>query len=468
MSQFTNLKNSPLKNVLYLSEKTTMKKHLILLLLLLNLTFIPSAFCQKKPTINNAFTDRIFNGQGYQPASSLKWKFKTDGKIFSSPVAKNGIVYIGSEDGFLYAVEENSGKTKWKFKTNGAIHSTPGIFENTIFFGSFDGNYYAVNTQNGKLIWKFKTGGEHWFGEKGIFGLKPETQYMEDLWSFYLSSPVVYKKEKQAVVLFGSSDGNVYSLDAKTGSLKWKFKTNGPVHGTPVIDQNKIYVGGWDAVLYALNIDTGKEIWRFATGTKPGFKGIQSSVAVADGKVFFGAREPFFFALEAETGKLVWKYDAENSWVLSTAVIQNNTVYVGTSDTYALLALDTRNGAEKYRFKTNGYIYDSPAIAGSTIYFGDFTGNFFSLDLLSNGKKSKTISTENRKQFAASVLKNDLLDSGHAAHYADLSVYENNKKAMDELYKLGSIVSSPFISNNTVYFGSADGYLYAYNLEKES
>lgn len=444
-----------------------MKKHLILPLLLLNLTFIPSAFGQKNTTINNAFTDRVFDGQGYQPTSDLKWKFKTDGKIFSSPIAKDGTVYIGSEDGFLYAIEEKSGKTKWKFKTNGAIHSTPGIYGDSVFFGSFDGNYYAVNSQNGKLIWKFKTGGEHWLGENGRFGMQPATQYMDDLWSFYISSPVVYEKGKKAVVLFGSSDGNIYSLDAKTGGLKWKFKTSEPVHGTPVIDKDKIYVGGWDAVLYALNIETGKEVWRFATGTKPGFKGIQSAVAVADGKVYFGAREPYFFALDAETGKLLWKYDAENSWFLSTAVIQNNTVYVGTSDTYALLALDAKTGAEKYRYKTNGYVYGSPGISGNTVYFGDFTGNFFSLDLLSNGEKSKVVSTENRKQLATSTLKNDLLDFSYTGRNADLSLYDNCKKVMDDFYKLGAIVSSPFISNKTVYFGSADGYLYAYNLEEE-
>lgn len=447
-------------------RKNPMKKQLLPFVLLFLFIFSHSAFSQNNSSANNAFTNRIFDGKGYQPLGDLKWKFKTEGKIFSSPVAKNGVVYIGSEDGFLYAIEEKSGKTKWKFKTNGAIHSSPDIFENIIYFGSFDGNYYAVNIQNGKEIWKFKTGGEHWMGENGRFGMKPETQYMDDLWSFYLSSPVVYQKGKQATVLFGSSDGNIYSLDAKTGSLKWKFKTNEPVHGTPVIDEDKIYIGGWDAVLYALNIETGKEIWRFATGTKVGFKGIQSSVAVADGKVYFGAREPYLFALDAKTGKLIWKYDAENSWILSSAVIQNNTVYVGSSDTYALLALDAKTGAEKYRVKTSGYVYDSPAIAGNTIYFGDFTGNFFSLDLLSNGKKFNVVSTENRKQFASHTLKNDLLDFNYAGHDADLSLYDNSKKVMDEFYKLGAIVSSPFISNNTIYFGSGDGCLYAYHLEK--
>ena len=444
-----------------------MKKSLILILLSVNLFFNNSAFSQKDNSkIINAFSDRVFIGKGYQPLGSLKWKYKTDGKIFSSPITKNGVVYIGSEDGFLSAIEEKSGNLKWKFKTNGAIHSSPSLYENIIYFGSFDGNYYAVNTKNGKLIWKFKTGGEHWLGEVGLGGMKPETQYMEDLWDFYLSSPVVYENEKSAFVIFGSSDSHIYSVDAKTGDLKWKFKTNGPVHGTPVIDKNKIYVGGWDATLYALEAESGKLIWQFQTGTKTGFKGIQSSVAVHDGKVYFGAREPFFFALNADTGKLVWKYDAENSWILSSATIKDNIVYVGTSDTYALLALDAKTGTEKYRFKTNGWTYSSPVIAGNTIYIGDFTGNLFSLDLLSNGKKFNLTSTENRKQLASSILKNDLLDSGYTAQNTDLSIYDNNKKMMDQFYKLGSILSTPFISNNTIYFGSADGYLYAYNLQK--
>lgn len=444
-----------------------MKKPLILLLFLSNIIFYNSALSQNNNSkIINAFSNRFFEGKGYQPLANIKWKYKTDGKIFSSPIAKNGIVYIGSEDGFLYAIAEKNGDLKWKFKTDGAIHSSPSIFENTLYFGSFDGNYYAINATTGKEIWKFKTGGEHWIGEIGMWGFKPETQYMEDLWDFYLSSPVVYQNKKIAFVLFGSSDGTVYSVDAKTGDLKWKFKTNGPVHGTPVIDKNKIYIGGWDATLYALNIESGKEIWQFTTGTKTGFKGIQSSVAVSDGKVYFGAREPFFFSLDAETGKLLWKYDAENSWILSSAAIKDDLIYVGTSDTYALLALDAKTGVEKYRFKANGYVYSSPAIAGNTAYFGDFTGNFFSLDLLSNGKKSNFVSTENRKQFAASTLKNDNLDFGFAAQNEDLYVYDNNKKVMDQFYKLGSIVSSPFINNNTIFFGSADGYLYAYNLEK--
>ncbi|WP_281633177.1 PQQ-binding-like beta-propeller repeat protein [Flavobacterium luteolum] len=442
-----------------------MKRNFTSLLLYFFLIFTSNAFSQNE-TIN-AFTNRIFDGKGYQPLTNLKWKFKTEGKIFSSPIAQNGTVYIGSEDGYFYAVDEKSGILKWKFKTNGAVHSSASLYNDIVYFGSFDGYYYAVNAKTGKEIWRFKTKGEHWYSEIGMWGMKPSDLLMADLWDFYLSTPVVYVDHNSALAIFGSSDGNLYAVDAKNGSLKWNFQTKAAIHSTPVLEKNTVYFGGWDSVFYALDCKTGKEKWKFSTEIKTGFTGIQASATVHDGIVYFGARDPYLFALDAETGKVIWKYNAENSWILSTAVVKDNILYVGTSDTYALLALDAKTGKEKYRFKGNGYIYSSPAIAGNTIYFGDFTGNFFDLNLLSNGKESNIIPTENRNKYAGSTLKNNLLDFGFVTKQADLSSYAENQKVMCEFYKLGSIVSSPFISNNIIFYGSADGYLYAYNLRKE-
>ncbi|WP_268846545.1 PQQ-binding-like beta-propeller repeat protein [Flavobacterium aestivum] len=444
------------------------KSFIVIILSLFLITSSSSVFAQlEKNTTISAFQDRVFNNDPkYKPLGNQKWAFKTNGKIFSSPIVQNGIVYIGSEDGFLYAIEEQSGKLHWKFKTGGAVHSSPVIFKNLVYIGSFDGNYYAIDTKNGHLKWKFKTGGENWFGEKGSLGMKPLDMYMDDLWDFFLSSPVINLEEENPSLFFGSSDGNVYALNALTGELKWTFKANGSIHCSPVLYKNSLYIGSWDANLYAIDAETGKERWRFETGRKSGFTGIQSTVAVANDMVYFGARDPFFFAVNAETGKLVWKYNAASSWILSSAVVVNNVVYVGTSDSYLLLGLDAKTGTELFKFKANGYIYSSPAIAGKTAYFGDFTGNFFALNIESSGKEWNSFSTENRKLFAPGILNNDLLDFRYAAKGSNISLYSNNKKVMDEFYKLGPIVSSPFVANNTVYFGSADGNCYAIELQK--
>jgi outer membrane protein assembly factor BamB len=54
--------------------------------------------------------------------------------------------------------------------------------------------------------------------------MKPADLYMEDLFDFFLSSPVIGDQGSSPLLYFGSSDGNLYALDAKTGLLKWKFK----------------------------------------------------------------------------------------------------------------------------------------------------------------------------------------------------------------------------------------------------
>jgi outer membrane protein assembly factor BamB len=59
---------------------------------------------------------------------------------------------------------------------------------------------------------------------------------------------VVYKD----AVYCGSVDGHIYSLDYKTGRLRWKYKTEGAITGSPVISNDILYVGSNDHTVYAL------------------------------------------------------------------------------------------------------------------------------------------------------------------------------------------------------------------------
>jgi outer membrane protein assembly factor BamB len=160
----------------------------------------------------------------------LKWKFKTNGKVFSSPAISNGIAYIGSEDHSLYAIDTKTGKRIWEYCTGGAVHSSPSVNKNVVCFGSYDGYYYALNARTGKLLWKFKTGGEKKVGAKGLWTMQPKDEYMDDLYDFFLSSPIF--SANASTVYFGSSDGKLYAVSAATGKLKWSFKTGGLIHTT--------------------------------------------------------------------------------------------------------------------------------------------------------------------------------------------------------------------------------------------
>lgn len=414
----------------------------------------------------------VYPVKEYKDFGNVKWKLKTGGKIFSSPALLNGVAYIGSEDKNLYAVDVVSGKTIWKFKTQGAVHSSPAVYDNVVYFGSYDGYYYAVDATGGKEKWKFKTEGEKRVGAKGLWTMKPSDLYMEDLYDFFLSSPIVNMDSSDGIVYFGSSDGNLYALDAQTGSLRWKFKTGGIIHSSPALFDGVVYIGSWDTYLYAIDAKTGEQKWKFKTGDHPGvhlLEGIQASPAYYDGMVYLGARDGYFYAIKASTGEMAWKYSADNSWIVTTAAAKDDVVYFGTSDSYLFIAVDAKTGIEKFKFKAHGYVYSSPAIVNNTAYFGDFTGAIYAIDLASGAQFWHTTNTSSSSRNGKKVLNaiGDL-DFAYAAAGDDASMYATGAKVMDKFYSLGSIVSSPVIAKGVIYFGSADGYLYAVNLEKES
>jgi len=407
----------------------------------------------------------IYPGQSFSTFGGLKWKFKSGGKIFSSPAISGNIAYIGSGDHNLYAINIATGKQLWKFATGGAVHSSPTINGNMVCFGSFDGYYYALNAKTGNLLWKFKTGGEKLVGAKGLWTMKPREQYMDDLYDFFLSSPV-FNNDGQ-IVYFGSSDGKMYALNAATGKVKWAFKTSGLIHTSPALCNGKLYFGSWDTYFYAIDATTGKQLWKFKTGDQPTIhlmEGIQGSAACSNGMVYFGARDGYLYALSAATGKVAWKYSAKGSWILTTPAVQNGVVYTSTSDTFIFDALDAKTGKSKFNFKANGYIYSSTAIAGNTAFFGDFTGKFFAVNLTS-GKLSGSFATAGRQTNAGKLLKNDAIDYNYLSTGKNNELYVTSVNIMDQLYTLGPIVSSPVISNGVIYFGSADGNLYALGLK---
>jgi outer membrane protein assembly factor BamB len=411
-------------------------------------------------------TDSLHSGNfspiDYGPTQSLAWKFKTAGKIFGSPIVYKSRIFIGSGDKKLYALDASSGKILWQFKTNGAVNSTPALSHDRILFTSEDGFLYALDAGNGKLKWKFGTLGENKAGAKGLWKMKPASLYMEDPFDFYLSSPIV--SEGEQTVYFGSGDGYIYAVDISNGALVWRFRTMGIVHTSAALYGGSIYMGSWDGNFYAINTKTGKLVWKFKTGEDTAqhlLEGIQSSATVHDGIVYFGSRDGYYYALDALTGELKWKYSANNSWVLSTGAVKGNTIYIGTSDTYKLLALDARTGQELYSITANGYIYSSPAISGNTLYVGDFTGQLISIDIDNNGKILGNFKTEGNKKNSVKVLNKNKIDFQYLVPGMDLSFYSATEAGMKKLYTLGPIVSSPAVFNGLVYFGSADGYLYA-------
>ncbi|HVR35962.1 MAG TPA: PQQ-binding-like beta-propeller repeat protein, partial [Methylomirabilota bacterium] len=138
-----------------------------------------------------------------QTPGDLKWKFTTGGSVWSSPaIAADGTIYIGSDDGRLYAIHPN-GTEKWHFTASGvfppAIRSSPAVaIDGTVYVADTAGILYAIRPSDGSQKWSVNIGA-------AIF-----------------SSPAV---AIDGTIYIAAEDGFLYAVGstARGGFIKWSF-----------------------------------------------------------------------------------------------------------------------------------------------------------------------------------------------------------------------------------------------------
>jgi outer membrane protein assembly factor BamB len=399
----------------------------------------------------------VYQATGLRQAPAVKWRYQTGGRVLSSPAIDGNLLYVGSSDQNLYALDRSTGSLVWKFHTESSVASSPAVANGIVYFGSFDGAFYAVDAARGVLKWKFDTQGERRFSHRALHGLQPYGEVMPDPWDFWLSSPAIFK----GVVYFGSGDGRIYALDAAGGTVKWTFPTGDVVHSSPAIAGGNVIVGSWDSFLYALDAATGKFKWRFQGGLDPqtgNQQGFQASPAVANGVVYVGCRDSNVYAIDAVDGEKKWAFNNKGSWVLTSAAIYEGKVYIGTSDSGLFHELDAASGAKLFTINGKFPYYASPAIASGALFVGTFDGRLLAYDVKSH-ELLWAFQTEASKKNASAYSKPD--GSMDFSKLISSNFYDEMVLAVAKMFTTGAFLSSPAIADNTLYIGSADGAIYA-------
>jgi outer membrane protein assembly factor BamB len=373
---------------------------------------------------------------------NLVWKFQTNGRVYSSPVIVNDIIIAGSGDSSLYAIDKKRGVEKWRFKTKGAVNSTPSVHGSKAVFSSTDGLLYAVNINTGKLEWVFESGGEKIY----------------DMWDYYLSSPIV----SNGIVFWGSGDNHLYAIDGESGNLKWKFKASGIIHATPAVDENTLYFGDFDGYLYSLNVSDGLLNWSFRTiGDNYFPKGeIQKGLIIDGQNIYFGSRDYNVYAVNKKTGRGVWNLK-EGSWVISTPAVNQNRLFYGTSDTHEFVCLDKTSGKKLWSNALPMRVYGSAIIVNEIIYFGCFDGILRGLNINNGELKWMYQTSGSRENYSKVFDKDGKFNSGFELYGKD---YIESERI---IHTLGSILSTPVMEDDIIYFGSSDGGIYAVRINAE-
>jgi outer membrane protein assembly factor BamB len=314
------------------------------------------------------------------------WTYRTGSLVLSGPVFSGGTVYVGSADGFLYALDAVTGDLRWRYDTGGAVTFSPAVAGSTVYVGSNDGSVYALDAVTHRLLWSQDIG--NWVGTSPVvadgiayvgsgghdlYALNAATGTI--LWTFPTagsveSSPVV----TGGVVYFGSDDHYVYAINAITGKMQWSRRTGGMVQSSPELSRGVLYVGSDDHELYALYAANGHIRWTFATRGSIW----HSSPAVADGTVYIGSQDDNLYAINATSGRLRWRYNTEDP-VVSRPAVADGTVYAGSKND-DLYAIDTVTGLLRWQYRTKDAVESSPVINNGIIYFGSNDHDIYALN----------------------------------------------------------------------------------------
>lgn len=344
---------------------------------------------------------------GFQAGGAgTTWMFGTTAGVESSPALVDGVVYVGSNDGSLYAVDAETGSQSWSFATPGGRPSSPAVVDGLVFFGSSNHRVYAVDASTGIAAWDYLTGDD------------------------VRSSPAVVG----GILYVGSDDGNVYALMADSGVLLWKFATGYVVDSSPVVVGGVVYVGSvayvppYDGRIFALDAYSGELKWKYSMGASP-----RSSPAVANGIVYIGTNNGELTAVDSASGTLRWRFFM-GTWQVTTPTVVGGVVYFGSGDygpgtgpgpggamDHTVFAVNASSGLLKWQHRTGAAVLSSPAVAGGSAGF---------LYIGSNDNKVYAL---------------------NAATGAEQWHYVTG----------GSVTSSPATANGVVYIGSNDNKLYA-------
>lgn len=286
----------------------------------------------------------------------------------------DAVIYVGSDDHWIYAIDMKTGTVKWKVETKEDTGSTcafnPG--ETMVYCGADDHYMRAMHVSNGSIEWCYKTGDR------------------------VISSAIV--DNKTGYLYFGSLDYNIYALNPN-GTLRWKTGLFGSVWSTPVIDFKKgvIYIAtdnvNAEFNLYALEQDTGTIIWRkyssFAFLATP-------RLSLATGELYIADKGGNVFMIDAESGRIIHRFDMnDTSGIMSSPTFhRENGLLYSIANSGLLIAYDMNSKDIKWELnlgKSDRGSNSSPYIGRDGIlYVGAGNGTVFKIHPLKGTIKWST------------------------------------------------------------------------------
>lgn len=213
------------------------------------------------------------------------WRFASGARIRTTPAVAGDSVLFGNSAGIFYALDARDGAVRWRFETAGhtlgaaevgfdrrQIYSSPAVHEGVVYFGSRDAGLYALDLETGQQRWRSNDGTSAWVISSPavaggrVYSARSSSTLVRaldaadgsEIWRVATEAAVFASPVLAGETLYvANGAGLVLALNARDGSERWRHRTGGGVWATPLVADGRLYVGSDDGFVYAFEHTDG-------------------------------------------------------------------------------------------------------------------------------------------------------------------------------------------------------------------
>lgn len=251
------------------------------------------------------------------------------GKVVVAPPAfGNSRAFLGLENGEVAAYDALTGTRVWSAR--GRPVSMPAVGDGLVFLAETDA-VTALDQASGRTAWRLPI---------------PER----------LAAPLIWDN---GWLIGASASGAILAFRGVDGELIWRRELGIPLHATPALAADRVYVPTEDNRVVALNVVDGNVLWERRLDGPP------NEMLALEDRIYVGSDDNYFYCIEADDGTVAWRWRTGGD-VIGVPVVDDRRVYFVSLDN-VLRSLDRRSGAQRWQRALPNRPTRGPILAGDLL-----------------------------------------------------------------------------------------------------
>jgi len=288
---------------------------------------------------------------GVPEGPAPRWTRSLGAPVWASPVARDGLVYLGDTGGTVHALRARDGTTAWTHRHGTPIYGDAAVDAAGVSFVDERSTLTHLDRRTGHARWQVAL-------DPAVAG--------ETTKDFTHTHRTPRPAIAGRVLYVGGSDRSVRAIDLASGRVLWRCALGGAVMSGIAVTSAHLVAGTFDSnAVVAIDRRTGRIAW-----THPTAQPVSSMPVVANDVVLAGCRDFGIHGLALDTGASRWVHSYIFSWVESSATVIGGIAYFGSSDLRSVRAISIASGRTLFTTDVRGLTWGTPALAGDRIYAG--------------------------------------------------------------------------------------------------